>query len=91
MKVLATTTNVLSAPVFLECRSGPAPFQKKECHSHFAHFDKKEWHSFLAPSKKSALFLSLFLKEKKIYLTENFLAMLKFDNLKEITCQESID
>ena len=83
--------NVLSAPIFLECRSAPAPCQKKECHSHFTPFNKKEWHSSLALSKKSALFLSLFLKEKKIYLTENFLAMLEFGNLREIICQESIN
>jgi hypothetical protein len=38
-------------------------------------------------SKKSALFLLLFLKEKKIY----FLAMLEFGNLREIICRESID
>jgi hypothetical protein len=82
---------VLSAPIFLECRSAPAPCQKKECHSHFAPFNKKEWHSSLALSKKSALFLSLFFKERKIYLTENFLAMLEFGNLREITCQESIN
>ena len=31
--------NVLSAPIFFECRSAPAPCQKKECHSHFAPFN----------------------------------------------------
>ena len=60
-------SNVLSAPIFLECRSAPAPCQKKECHSHFAPFNKKEWHSSLALSKKSALFSSLFFL-KKIYI-----------------------
>ena len=40
---------MLSAPVFLECHSAPAPCQKKERHSHFAPFDKKEWHSSFAP------------------------------------------
>ena len=69
--------NVLSAPIFLEYRSAPAPCQKKECHSHFAPFNKKEWHSSLALSKKSALFSSIFLKEKKFYLTEDFLWMLE--------------
>ena len=62
--------NVLSASIFLECCSAPAPYQTKECHSHFAPCDKKEWHSSLALSKKSALFLSLFLKEKNLFNKE---------------------
>ena len=45
--------NVLSAPIFLECRSAPAPCQKKECHSHIApdfesgaqEWRSKEWRS----------------------------------------------
>ena len=74
-------SNVLSAPVFLECCSAPAPCQKKECHSHFTPSNKKEWNSSLALSKKSALFLSLFLKERKIYLTKNFFAMYICSNL----------
>jgi hypothetical protein len=41
---------VLSAPIFLECRSAPAPYQKKEWHSHIAPFEKREWHSLIAPS-----------------------------------------
>jgi hypothetical protein len=76
---------------FWSAASLPLLVKKKECHSHFAPFDKKEWHSSLALSKKSALFLSLFLKERKTNSTENFLAMLKFGNLREITCQESIN
>ena len=42
--------NVLSAPIFLECRSAPAPCQNKEWHSHIAPFEKREWHSFIALS-----------------------------------------
>ena len=45
-------SNVLSAPVFLECRSAPAPYKKKEWHSHIAPFKKKEWHSLIAISSK---------------------------------------
>ena len=78
-------SNVLSAPVFLESRSAPAPCQKKEWHSHFAPFNKKEWHSSLTLSKKSALFSSLFLKEKKIYLTEIFFAMLEFSKINYLS------
>ena len=32
--------NVLSAPIFLKCRSTPAIYQKKEWHSHIAPFEK---------------------------------------------------
>ena len=42
--------NVLSAPVFLECRSAPAPYGKKEWHSQIAPSEKKEWHSKIALS-----------------------------------------
>ena len=44
------TYNLLSAPVFLECRSAPAPYQKKEWHSQIAPFEKREWHSLIALS-----------------------------------------
>jgi hypothetical protein len=41
-------TNVLSAPLFLECRSALAPWHKKRAHSHFRSLFSKGVHSFIA-------------------------------------------
>ena len=60
MAALINPQYVLSAPIFLECRSAPAPYQKKEWHSHIAPFEKREWHSLIALSWKECTLLSLF-------------------------------
>ena len=41
--------------------------------------------------KEFTLYISLFKSKKKIYLTENFLTILEFGHVREITCQESIN
>ena len=41
-------TNVLSAPLFLECRSALAPWHKKRARSHFRSLFSKGVHSFIA-------------------------------------------
>jgi hypothetical protein len=55
-------SNVLSAPVFLECRSAPASYQKKEWHSHIAPFEKGSGTPSSFFHEKSALFYRSFLK-----------------------------
>ena len=40
--------NVLSAPLFLECRSALAPWHKKRARSHFRSLFSKGVHSFIA-------------------------------------------
>ena len=74
MAALINPQYVLSAPIFLECRSAPAPYQKKEWRSHITPFEKREWHSLIA---LLALFFSKFSVKKTCEINEDFFLLLK--------------